>query len=265
MRSDLFEQLAWKKEYEIPEKPQPHHSAFVYVYRQGTVIGSGRWVDLCDVHWLPEGFLENIENPTPNAVLEAFREKGYAVEVAEREDAHQQQLDQYVLEMSSYYCRVYDLLCGPDLLGIEQTDLTETLFMLAKAMAGRKGHLDSNHKCLPTIGKLFYEYCLAMQGDIKALPGCYQDDFHGIQNLFGGSYGYHDKRGFEYGMEQFWKDLEHYDPTDHPALAQLLINKIMEHNADREDPVEIAPTLVQLAQRDQPDGKEEQKETPLQT
>lgn len=258
MRSDLFDKLAYKKGYELPEKPQPYHSAMVYVYNLASTIASGRRVDL--PRFLPDGLVD--PNLDPDKAIKSLQAQGYAVQIVPQETEHQLALEQYEIQLASYWGHVYDLLCGPELLGIVQTDLTRILFDLAVKLAEMKGHTDSNAQCLPYIGKKFYEFCLAMQDNIKAAPGCIADDFYGMhQNLFGATYDYGNEQGFKYGLSKFWHDLEHYDPSDHPALARRFIEKIQKYNSEldrNQQKVKIPVNLLNLAMRDQENAQEKE-------
>lgn len=257
MRSDLFEKLAFHKDYKIPEKPKPHQSALIYVYKQGKVIGSGPWGDLPG--WLPKGVKTKLKTKHPGATVDKLKQLGYVIEEIQQDEAFQQAVERYETEVEEFFARVYDFLCSPDLLGIMQTDVTDVLFRLARAETRQKFKDNDDHHFLPSVGLTFYQYCYKLEEEMRALPGCIEDDFYGRQHLLGQNFNFSDKAGFEYAKKRFWRELEQYDESDHCELARRLITRITEHNQDRgsNDPVEIEPELLALSLRVPSDGKKE--------
>lgn len=253
MRSSIFENLAWKKGFEIPKPPEKQDSALAYIYRQGIVTGSGRVADLPG--WLPQEVQDALDEATDQGtVLASLADNGYVVETVDQEEEHVLAVEQHKIDLAAFHIRVYDLLCGPTLVGIEQTDVTHTLFRLALKFAQWGGDHKTNGKFLPAVGLRFYEFCHALQEETKALLGCYESDFYGVENLWGVNFGYSDLQGFLFGIEKFWANLDYYKVEDHPAIAKILISKIEAYNRDRDrdrdSPVDIPDNLFDLSCRD---------------
>ena len=253
MRDDLFNKLSFKKGYEIPPTPRPQQSALLYIYKQGDVFLKGglpkTLPSYLKMH-LSKEEKEEAGIETPDDAINYLENNGFVIETVPQEQAHQLCLEQHFSEVRNYLGRVYDLMCGPTLLGIEKSDATNTLFRLAVANSKQYLEKEDNHKFLPEVGKLFYKYCDSLREEIRAAKGCIEDDFYGIQHLWGEEFNYSDRKGFEYAIKRFWANLEHYHEEDRHRLALRLISKIQDYNRDRGgyDPVQVPHLPVQVPQ-----------------
>lgn len=251
MSMSRFQDLAYKDGYEIPQRPKSIEGSFVYVYKHGQVVGKGLYKDLPG--WLPKGMLTEKD---PEGALEELMASDFVVELIKQEEAYKILLEDYERRLEAFRRKVYDFLCSPEFLGIVQNDVTDVLFRLSCAEHNNFIVSCDNYHFLPSVSSSFYKYCELLRSEMRALPGCIEDDFY-KEHFFCVSFGYHDRKGFIHGQERFWEDLKFYDPSDHPELARRFIKKIMEFNQSfspgnqSSDWVGIDPRLKTLAEKDE--------------
>jgi len=253
MRADLFKKLRYHKDWEIPQPPLKGDFARIYIYSRGVVVAEGDLNDLAADPPEPFKYLkEKLGGRSPQAFLEMVETDGYVVERVFLADDFQNAEVLYERELDEFFDRLYDFLCSTKMLGIIPNPTTKVLFRLALTKVRKTRKVSEDHYFLPEIGLNFYKYCNILQDEMFAAPGGYQDDFYGVQNLLGMGFGYSGRKGFEYGIERFSKDLQRYHPEDHPTIAARFVEAIKKYNAEDGDirgTVEIPPYITTLAEQ----------------
>lgn len=227
----FMETLEFREGHEVLNPPEEDKYVKVFVYKEGSVVAQALYGKICRCENLREITSQN----TSEEMLEVLEELGYLIEKVPRKDEYKQALVLYEEQVTEYlFGDIYDYLCGPEMLGIVQSDLVHTLFTLAVNKGKREFRVNQHNYFLPSVGKIFSDHCFSMREEMKALAGCYESAFHGREHFFGVSFGYHDVRGFEEGQEDLLERMHYYQLEDHPKIAKLMLDVIFVFNEKNE-------------------------------